>query len=101
MSQKDVVNSMGCLSVREDSRRDEPMGSAFSRNDPTSIREEVKRNETYHLELLREGLKASLSSLAFEQTGDLLAVSESESVHLTVTKLCYATFACARSDRSW
>jgi hypothetical protein len=39
------------------------MGSASSRKDPTAIREEVRGNETYHLELLREGLKASLSSL--------------------------------------
>jgi acetylornithine deacetylase len=40
------------------------MGRASLRDDLTAIREEVKRNERYYLELLREGLKASLSDLA-------------------------------------
>jgi hypothetical protein len=40
------------------------MRRASLKDDLTAIREEVKKNETYYLELLREGLKASLSDLA-------------------------------------
>lgn len=40
------------------------MGRVTSNNDLTAIRAEVEGNETHHLELLREGLKVSFSSLA-------------------------------------
>ncbi len=37
---------------------------SFEKSDVTHVRKEIQKNEAYHLELLRKGFRASLSSLA-------------------------------------